>query len=76
MKLYLIEAYGGSRATDGKIQHFTVRAASLDEAIALVRENAEGSQFRNFDLIEESAEFPSDEPGIVEAGEGSYLERP
>lgn len=74
MKLFLIEAYGGPAATDGKVEHFTVRASSLDEAIALVRQSAEGSQYRNFDLVEERAEFPAEEPGILESGEGSFLE--
>ncbi len=76
MKLFLIEAYGGPSGTDGKIEHFTVRASTLDEAVALVRQSADGGQFRHFDLIEESAEFAADEPAILEAGEGSYLERP
>ena len=76
MKLFLIEAYGGARGTDGKIEHFTVRAGTLDEAIALVRQSADGNRFGHFDLIEESAEFLAEEPAILEAGEGSYLERP
>lgn len=76
MKLFLMEAYGGPTGTDGKIEHFTVRAATLEDAIALVRHSTEGGRFRHFDLIEESVDFPADEPGIIEGGEGSYLDRP
>lgn len=76
MKLFLIEAYGGPTATDGKIEHFTVRARSLDEAVDLVRRSTEGRRFGHFDLIEESVEFRANEAAILDAGEGSYLERP
>jgi hypothetical protein len=76
MKLFLIEAYGGTQGIDGGIRHFTVRAGTLDDAIALVRESEDGRRYKNFDLIEESAEFHGDEPAILEAGEGSYLEYP
>ena len=76
MKLFLIEAYGGSQGTDGAIHHFTVRADALDQAIALVRESEQGSSYSRFDLIEESAEFNADEPAIIEAGDGGYLEPP
>ncbi|HTY67318.1 MAG TPA: hypothetical protein VMH36_11745 [Alphaproteobacteria bacterium] len=75
MRLYLIEAYGGPAPTDGKIEHFTVRAANLDSAIALIKRDPEGSRYRTFELIEESAEFAADAPAIIEAGEGPYLER-
>ncbi len=73
MKLFLIEAYG-LKGTDGAIHHFTVRANSLDQAIALVRESGEGSRYGQFDLIEESAEFEHDTPAIIEAGGGGYLD--
>ena len=76
MKLFLIEAYGGPQGTDGHIRHFTVRADGFDDALALVRESPEGQRFKHFDLIEESAEFEADEAGIIEAGDGSYLEHP
>ncbi|MBV8535570.1 MAG: hypothetical protein JO128_08265 [Alphaproteobacteria bacterium] len=75
MRLYLIEAYGGPVPTDGKIEHFTVRAANLDGAIALIKKDPEGSRYATFELIEESAEFAADGPAIIEAGEGPYLER-
>ena len=75
MKLFLIEAYGGSR-TDGAIHHFTVRANTLDEAMTLARQSKEGGRYGRFDLIEESAEFKADEPGIIEAGDGGYLTPP
>ena len=74
MKLFLLEAYGGAAPTDGKIEHFTVRAHKLDDAVALVRQTPEGARYRHVELIEESAEFAGDQPGIVEAGAGSYLE--
>ncbi len=74
MKLFLIEAYGSATSTDGQIHHFTVRADSLEDAIDLVRQDPEGQGFRHFDLIEESAEFEAEEPAIIDAGDGSYLE--
>lgn len=74
MKLFLLEAYGGWRPTDGKIEHFTVCAHTLDEAIAVVRQTPEGAPYRHIELIEESDEFTGDTPGIIEAGEGSYVE--
>lgn len=74
MKLFLLEAYGGPTPTDGKIEHFTVRAPKLEDAIALVRRSPEGARYREIELIEESAEFDGGTPGIIEAGEGSYLE--
>lgn len=74
MKLFLIEAYGGPSGTDGAIQHFTVRANALDEAIALVRQSEDGGRYGRFDLIEESAEFKADAPAIIETGRGGYLE--
>lgn len=74
MKLFLIEAYGGPRGTDSRIHHFTVRANTLDQAIALARQSEEGARYERFDLIEESAEFKGDAPGIIEADHGGYLE--
>jgi len=74
MRLYLIEAYGGPVPTDGKIEHFTVRAATLEGAIALIKKDPEGARYATFELIEESAKFAADEPAIIEAGEGPYLE--
>jgi hypothetical protein len=76
MKLFLIEAYGGPTGTDSKIEHFTVRARTLDEAVDLVRHSAEGGRFGHFDLVEESVEFPGEGPAILDAGEDSYLECP
>lgn len=74
MRLFLIEAYGGPVPTDGKIEHFTVRAADLDGAIALVKKSPDGARYATFELIEESAEFAAGEPAIIEAGEEAYLE--
>ncbi len=74
MRLFLIEAYGGPVPTDGKIEHFTVRAADLDGAIALIKQSPDGARYGRFELIEESDEFAADEPAIIEAGEGPYLE--
>jgi hypothetical protein len=74
MRLFLIEAYGGPVPTDGKIEHFTVRAADLDAAIALIKRTPEGAGYATFELVEESAEFPAGEPAVIEAGEGAYLE--
>jgi len=79
VKLFLIEAYGSARGGsahggNGKIHHFTVRADALENAIALVRCSSAGSDYRHFDLIEESVEFPADEAAIIEDGDGSFLE--
>jgi len=74
VKLFLIEAYGNARGGNGKIHHFTVRADALENAIALLRRSSAGSDYRHFDLIEESVEFPGDEPAIIEDGEGSFLD--
>ncbi len=74
MKLYLIEGYGGTHGINGKIHHFTVRADELEDAVALLRASEEGAHYRHFDLIEESVDFPADEPAIIEEGEGSFLE--
>jgi len=73
MRLFLIEAYGGHVPTDGKIEHFTVRAADLDRAIALVKRSPDGAGYARFELIEESAEFAGREPAIIDAGDEAYL---
>jgi hypothetical protein len=73
MRLFLIEAYGGPKPTDGRIEHFTVRAADLDRAIALVRRSPDGARYARFELIEESAEFAGREPAIIHAGDDAYL---
>ena len=76
MRLFLIEAYGGPQGADSHIQHFTVRANALEDAIALVRGSSDGARYERFDLIEESAEFEGEGAAIIEAGDGSYLEHP
>ena len=73
MRLFLIEAYGGPTPTDGRIEHFTVRAATLDGAVALLKQSPDSAHYRYFDLIEDSAEFPGDDPAIIEAGDAAYL---
>ena len=74
MKLFLLEAYGGWTPTDGKVEHFSVCAHTLEEAITVVRQTPEGAPYRHIELIEESDEFVGDAIGIIEAGAGSYLE--
>lgn len=73
MRLFLIEAYGGPTPTDGKIEHFTVRAATLDGAVALLKRSPDSAHFSHFELIEGSAEFPGGHPAIIEAGDAAYL---
>lgn len=72
MKVFVIEAYGGKQTTDGSIAHFTVCAESVDDAVAIVRQSNRGLRYDRFDVIEETAELRSDEPGIIAEGEGSY----
>jgi len=73
MRLYLLEAYESAYTA---LQHFTVRAETLEKAIELVRRSTDGGPYEHFDLIEESDEFAAALPAIVEAGKGSYLEQP
>jgi len=73
MRLFLLEAY---EPTYTGLQHFTVRAETLEAAIELVQRRSEGCPYAHIDLIEESDEFAAALPAIVETGKGSYLEQP
>lgn len=73
MKLFLIEAYGGPTPTDGRIEHFTVRATTFDRAVALLKRSPDSAHYRHYELIEDSGEFPGDDPAIIEAGDAAYL---
>lgn len=73
MRLFLLEAYGSAYRS---LQHFTVRADTLEAAIDFVRRSTNGEDYGHFDLIEESDEFPAVTTAIIETGEGAYLEHP
>ncbi len=72
MKIFIIEAYGGKQTTDGSIAHFTVHADNLDHAIDLVRQSSHGQRYAHFEVVEETAEFNAEEPGIIAEAEGPY----
>jgi hypothetical protein len=69
MRLFLIEAYGGPTPTDGRIEHFTVRAATLEGAIGLLKQSPDSAHYRHFELIEDSFAFAGDDPAIIQAGD-------
>ena len=72
MKIFAIEAYGGKDKTDGSIAHFKVYADSAAHALDIVRHSHLGLRYANFDILDESEEFQSDESGIIAEGEGPY----
>lgn len=72
MKIFVIEGYGGKQTTDGSIAHFTVHADTAAHAVEIVRHSSLGLRYSRFDVIEETGEFQSDEPGIIAEGEGPY----
>ena len=72
MRLFVIEAYGGKEHTDGPIAHFTVSAATIEEAIEFVRETDGARRFARIDVVQEGKEFEGAETGIVAQGSGAY----
>jgi len=72
MKIFVVEAYGGKASTDGAIAHFTVHAGNAAEAIDVVRRSGPGLRYSRFDVVEETAESQSEEPGIIAESEGPY----
>ncbi|MBM3600017.1 MAG: hypothetical protein FJX35_17540 [Alphaproteobacteria bacterium] len=68
MKFFLIEAYGGPAGTDGQIHRFGVRADSLNEAIAMVRNNPKAAHCTHFELVEEGSGSAGAESGIAVSG--------
>jgi hypothetical protein len=72
MRLFVIEAYGGKGLTNGPIAHFTVSAATVEEAIEFVRRSGGAERFARIDVVQEGDEFEGDEQGIIEYGSGAY----
>ena len=71
MRIFVIEAYGGPGRTDGAIARFAVHADSLDQAINVIRHSAGGHDYNRFEMVEETGEFESDTPGIIEESHGA-----
>lgn len=76
MKLFVIEAYGGKDSTNGHIHHFMVQADTLDDAIALIKENARPAQYARFDVVEEEREIEAEEAAILEEADGPHQRSP
>jgi hypothetical protein len=72
MKMFTIEAYGGSRTTDGPIARFSVHAESVDEAVDLIRRSPQGDRFGRFEVVDESAEFDGDLAEIIGETAGPF----
>jgi hypothetical protein len=72
MKIFMIEAYGGEH-TDGPICHFTVQAESLNDAVELVRQSPRAKNLDRFEVVEETADYEADTPGIISQEDGPHV---
>jgi hypothetical protein len=73
MKIYVIEAYGGQRATNGPVHHFVVQADTAEDALSHVRRSVLGQGHGRFDVIEEADALEAAEPGIISEHDGPYV---
>ena len=72
MKIFVIEAYGGKHS-DGPICHFTVQAESVDQALELVRATPRAQSLDRFEVVEETPDYETDMPGIIDQGDGPQI---